>query len=299
MHVGMIGLGRMGAAMSERLRKQKHKVVVYDRNAARVKAAVKKGARGAGSLSQVIQQLPSPHVVWIMVPAGGPTAAVLRGLESHLQAGDIIIDGGNSYYRDSVERARTFKQAGIYFLDAGVSGGVWGLREGYCLMVGGEKAALQKAEPLFRALAPKDGYAHVGPSGAGHFAKMVHNGIEYGMLQAYGEGFELLAAAEEFKLDLHQLAALWNHGSVIRSWLLELAASALRKDRRLRKIRGYVEDSGEGRWTIEDAVARAVPVTAIAHSLFARFATRQKDSFSAKLIAALRQEFGGHAVKKG
>lgn len=297
MQVGFIGLGRMGAAMVERLLKHKHKVVAYDRDPGQVRVVVRKGARGANSLGAVVQQLKPPRVVWLMVPAGAPVSAVLRRLEAHLQAGDIVIDGGNSNYRDSRQRADTLKHDGIYFLDAGTSGGVWGLREGYCLMVGGEAAAFKQAEPLFRSLAPKAGYAHVGGSGAGHFTKMVHNGIEYGMLQAYGEGFELLARSD-FKLNLHQLARLWNRGSVVRSWLLELAESALEKDRRLTKIRGYVEDSGEGRWTVEEGIASAVPLPTIALSLFARFASRQQESFSAKLIAALRQEFGGHAVKK-
>ncbi|MFQ5776543.1 MAG: phosphogluconate dehydrogenase (NAD(+)-dependent, decarboxylating) [Terriglobia bacterium] len=297
MQVGFIGLGRMGAAMVERLLKHKHKVVAYDRDPGQVRVVVRKGAGGANSLGAVVQKLKPPRVVWLMVPAGAPVSAVLRSLEPHLQAGDIVIDGGNSNYRDSRQRANTLKQDGIYFLDAGTSGGIWGLREGYCLMVGGEAPAFKRAEPLFRSLAPKAGYAHVGPSGAGHFTKMVHNGIEYGMLQAYGEGFELLARSD-FKLNLHQLARLWNRGSVVRSWLLELAESALEKDRRLTKIRGYVEDSGEGRWTVEEGIASSVPVPTIALSLFARFASRQQESFSAKLIAALRQEFGGHAVKK-
>jgi len=297
MQVGFVGLGRMGAAMVHRLRQRKHQVVAYDRNPEAVRGVTRFGARGADSLDALMNGLRPPRIVWLMVPAGGPTAAVLRGLESHLAAGDIVIDGGNSRYTDSVERARALKQAGVDFLDAGVSGGIWGLKRGYCLMVGGEKKAFKKAEPLFKALAPKDGYAHVGPSGAGHFLKMVHNGIEYGMLEAYGEGFELLAASD-YKIDLHQAARLWNRGSVVRSWLLELAEAALAKDRRLRRIRGYVEDSGEGRWTVEDAVAKGVPATALAHALFARFSSRQKESFSAKLIAALRQEFGGHAVKK-
>ncbi|MFQ5664428.1 MAG: phosphogluconate dehydrogenase (NAD(+)-dependent, decarboxylating) [Terriglobia bacterium] len=297
MQVGFIGLGRMGAAMVRRLLKHKHRVVAYDRNPAAVRDVVRQGAQAADSLGGLMEKLRAPRVVWLMVPAGDAVSAVLRGLETHLREGDIVIDGGNSYYRDSVARAASLKQAGIHFLDAGTSGGVWGLEEGYCLMVGGEAQAFKRVEPLFKALAPKNGHAHVGPSGAGHFVKMVHNGIEYGMLQAYGEGFELLARSS-YQLDLHQLAQLWNHGGVIRSWLLELAESALGKDRRLRRIRGYVEDSGEGRWTVQEAVDAAVPLPTIAFSLFARFHSRQKDSFAAKLIAALRQEFGGHAIKK-
>jgi 6-phosphogluconate dehydrogenase len=297
MQVGLIGLGRMGAAMAQRLLTRKHEVVVYDRSAARVRELVARGARGADSLGRFASALRPPRVVWLMVPAGDPVAAVLRQLEGYLQRGDIVIDGGNSYYRDSQARAKDLAGDGIHFLDVGTSGGVWGLEQGYCLMVGGDRKAFRRALPLFRALAPRDGYAHVGPSGAGHFAKMVHNGIEYGLLQAYGEGFELLQQAE-FKLDLYQLARLWNNGAVIRSWLLELAESALKKDKTLRRVRGYVEDSGTGRWTIRDAVEHGVPAPALALALFARFRSRQEEAFSAKLIAALRQQFGGHAVRK-
>jgi len=296
MQVGFVGLGRMGAALVARLRRHKHQVVAYDRNPAAVKAARRTGARPADSLGSLMSQLRAPRVVWLMVPAGAPVGAVLRGLESHLAPGDIVIDGGNSRYTDSRERARTFKQAGVHFLDVGTSGGIRGGERGFCLMVGGDPKAFRRAEPLFRALAARDGYAHVGPSGAGHFVKMVHNGIEYALLEAYGEGFELLAESD-YKLDLHEVARLWNRGSVVRSWLLELAESALARDRRLGRVRGYVEDSGEGRWTIEDAIAKGVPASALAHALFARFRSRQKDSFSAKLVAALRREFGGHAVK--
>jgi 6-phosphogluconate dehydrogenase len=298
MQVGFIGLGRMGSAMVERLLKRKHTVVAYDRTSEKVRQLVALGAQGADSLGGLVGQLRPPRVVWLMVPAGDPVTGVLRQLEGHLQKGDVVIDGGNSYYRHSIARANDLREDGIYYLDAGTSGGVWGRELGYCLMVGGDPKAFKQAEPLFKALAPKDGYAHVGPSGAGHFAKMVHNGIEYSMLQACGEGFEMLERSE-FGLDLHQLARLWNRGSVIRSWLLELTESALKKDRHLRKVRGYVEDSGEGRWIVQDAVDRAVPVPTIAQSLFARFQSRQKESFSNKLIAALRKEFGGHAVKKG
>ncbi len=296
MEVGFIGLGRMGLAMVERLAKRRHRVVAYDQDAEKVKAARRKGARPANSLGGVLNQLRKPRVVWLMVPAGAPVAAVLRNLDAHLEAGDIVIDGGNSFYRDSMERAATLKEQGIHFLDVGTSGGIWGLKEGYCLMVGGETKAFKRAQPLFKTLAPKDGYAHVGPSGAGHFTKMAHNAIEYGMLEAYGEGFELMHQSE-FGLDLHQLARLWNQGSVVRSWLLELTEAALARDPKLDKIRGYVEDSGEGRWSITDSVERGVPMPAIALSLYARFRSRQKESFSAKVIAALRQQFGGHAVK--
>ena len=296
MEVGFIGLGRMGLAMVERLAKRRHRVVAYDQDAEKVKAARRKGARPANSLGGLLSQLRKPRVVWLMVPAGAPVAAVLRNLDTHLEAGDIVIDGGNSFYRDSMERADTLKQQDIHFLDVGTSGGVWGLKMGYCLMIGGDTKVFKRAQPLFKTLAPKDGYAHVGPSGAGHFTKMVHNAIEYGMLEAYGEGFELMHQSE-FGLDLHQLARLWNQGSVVRSWLLELTESALARDPKLDKIRGYVEDSGEGRWSITDSVERGVPMPAIALSLYARFRSRQKESFSAKVIAALRQQFGGHAVK--
>lgn len=296
MEVGFIGLGRMGLAMVERLSKRRHRVVAYDQDAEKVKAARRKGARPANSLGGLLNQLRKPRVVWLMVPAGAPVAAVLRNLDAHLEAGDIVIDGGNSFYRDSMERATTLKEQGIHFLDVGTSGGIWGLKMGYCLMVGGGTKAFKRAQPLFKTLAPKDGYAHVGPSGAGHFTKMVHNAIEYGMLEAYGEGFELMHQSE-FGLDLHQLARLWNQGSVVRSWLLELTEAALARDPKLDKIRGYVEDSGEGRWSITDSVERGVPMPAIALSLYARFRSRQKESFSAKVIAALRQQFGGHAVK--
>ncbi|MBI2956785.1 MAG: decarboxylating 6-phosphogluconate dehydrogenase [Acidobacteria bacterium] len=297
MQVGFVGLGRMGRAMVERLLRRRHDVVAYDQDSERVRAIARKGARGASSLGGILEQLRSPRIVWLMVPAGAPVAAVLRGLEHHLKTGDIVIDAGNSDCRDSVARAKALREDGIYVLDVGSSGGVWGLKEGYCLMVGGDPRAFRRAEPLFRALAPRGGYAHVGASGAGHFVKMIHNGIEYALLQAYGEGFELLAESD-YKLDLPQLARLWNRGSVVRSWLLELTAAALARDPHLRRIRGYVEDSGYGRGTMREALIRGVPVPAIALALFARFRSRQKDSFAAKLIAALRAEFGGHAVKK-
>ncbi len=296
MEVGFIGLGRMGLAMVERLAKRRHRVVAYDQDAEKVKAARRKGARPANSLGGLLSQLRKPRVVWLMVPAGVPVAAVLRNLDTHLEAGDIVIDGGNSFYRDSMERAAILKEQDIHFLDVGTSGGIWGLKLGYCLMIGGDTKVFKRAQPLFKTLAPKDGYAHVGPSGAGHFTKMVHNAIEYGMLEAYGEGFELMHQSE-FGLDLHQLARLWNQGSVVRSWLLELTEAALARDPKLDKIRGYVEDSGEGRWSVIDSVERGVPMPAIALSLYARFRSRQKESFSAKVIAALRQQFGGHAVK--
>jgi 6-phosphogluconate dehydrogenase len=233
-----------------------------------------------------------------MVPAGAPTEQIIDGVAGILERGDVVVDGGNAQYRDSIRRAADLEQRGIHFLDAGVSGGVWGLEEGYCLMVGGEADAVALVEPAFRTLAPPDGFAHVGPAGAGHFAKMVHNGVEYAMLQAYAEGFELLHAADEFPFDLHQIAALWRRGSVVRSWLLDLLERALAEDPALGEIRGWVDDSGEGRWTVQEAVERAVPATAVAHALFARFASRQDDSFAMRVIAALRNEFGGHPVKR-
>jgi 6-phosphogluconate dehydrogenase len=297
MELGMIGLGRMGANMTERLVLGGHRVISYDRSAEAVQRVVSKGAVGAQSLTDFIKQLGTPRAIWLMVPSGAPVDQTIDQLLPHLAQGDIIIDGGNSNYKDSIRRAEKLKQQGFNFVDAGTSGGVWGLQVGYCMMVGGEKAVVQRLEPIFKTLAPKDGYLHVGPNGAGHFVKMIHNGIEYGMLQAYGEGFELLQASQ-FDLDLGKIAHLWNQGSVVRSWLLELTESAFQKDPKLSSIRGYVDDSGEGRWTVQEAIERSIPAPVLMLSLFARFASRQQDSFSAKVIAALRNEFGGHAVKK-
>ncbi len=287
MQLGMIGLGRMGANMRERLRRGGHEVIGYDRNP---------DVSDVGALSELVEKLKPPRAAWVMVPAGDPTEATVKELAGLLQKGDIIIDGGNSNFRDSIRRAGELEKKGLRFMDAGTSGGIWGLKIGYCLMVGGSDEAFRHIEPALKTLAPEDGYAHVGPAGAGHFTKMVHNGIEYTMLQAYAEGFEILEASQ-FKLDLHQLAALWNHGSVVRSWLLELAESAFARDPDLSQIRGYVEDSGEGRWTVFEAINENVPAPAITASLFARFVSRQDDSFGMKVIAALRNEFGGHAVK--
>ncbi len=287
MQVGMIGLGRMGANMAERLRRGGHEVIGYDRN---------QEVSDVGSLSELVDRLKPPRAAWVMVPAGDPTEKTVQELAGLLDKGDLIIDGGNSNFRDSMRRAGELEEQGLLFVDAGTSGGVWGLENGYCLMVGGSDEAFKRIEPALKTLAPEDGYARVGPAGAGHFTKMVHNGIEYAMLQSYAEGFEIMKASQ-FDLDLHQLAALWNHGSVVRSWLLELAESAFDKDPDLSQIRGYVEDSGEGRWTVFEAINENVPAPAIAASLFARFASRQEDSFAMKVIAALRNEFGGHAVK--
>jgi 6-phosphogluconate dehydrogenase len=297
MELGMIGLGRMGANMTERLVLGGHRVISYDRSSEAIQRVVDKGAVGAHSLADFVKQLGLPRAIWLMVPSGDPVDETIEQLLPNISKGDIIIDGGNSYYKDSIRRAEKLKPHGIHFVDAGTSGGIWGLQVGYCMMVGGEKEIVDRLEPIFKTLAPKDGYAHVGPSGAGHLVKMIHNGIEYGMLQAYGEGFELLKASR-FDLDLGKIAHLWNQGSVVRSWLLELAESAFKKDPQLSSIRGYVEDSGEGRWTVLEAVERDVPASVLTLSLFARFASRQEDSFAAKVIAALRNEFGGHAVKK-
>jgi len=297
----MIGLGRMGANMTTRLLRggdggQKHEVVVYDRSADAVKTSVGEGATGAANLKELVGKLKAPRTVWIMVPSGAATESTIDELLTLLEAGDCIIDGGNSNFRDSQARNKKCAPKNVAFIDAGTSGGVWGLENGYCLMVGGDEAAVKRVESIFLTLAPTDGYAYVGPSGAGHFSKMVHNGIEYGMLAAYGEGFEILEKSE-FKYDLHQLSELWLHGSVVRSWLLELAERAFREDPELEKIRGYVDDSGEGRWTVQAAIDENVPAPVITMSLLSRFVSRQDESFSAKVIAALRNQFGGHAVK--
>jgi len=297
MELGMIGLGRMGANMTERLLRGGHKLIIYDRSPEAIQRCVDKGAFGAHSLADFVKQVSSPRVIWLMVPSGEPVDLTIEQLLPSLLENDIIIDGGNSHYKDSVRRAEKLKQLGIHFVDAGTSGGIWGLQEGYCLMIGGEKAIVDQLEPIFKTLAPENGFAHVGASGAGHFAKMVHNGIEYGMLQAYGEGFEMLKASQ-FEFDLEKVSHLWNQGSVVRSWLLELAENAFQKDPQLSSIKGYVEDSGEGRWAVLEAVEREIPASILTLSLFARYASRQEDSFSAKVIAALRNEFGGHAVKK-
>ena len=294
MKIGMVGLGRMGANMTLRLVQRGHEVVAFDRSPEAVAAAASDGAKGVDSLEALVQSLNPPRAVWLMLPSGEPTEGTVRELERMLDAGDTIVEGGNSNYAFAMEDAERLSKRGIHFVDAGVSGGVWGLKVGYCLMVGGDADVVARLEPVFTALAPEDGYAHVGPVGAGHFVKMVHNGIEYGMLQAYAEGFSLLNAAEEFDLDLHQIAELWRHGSVVRSWLLDLTELALANRSEFAKIRGYVEDSGEGRWTVEEAVRRAVPAPVLTVSLFERFASRQPNSFAARIVAALRNQFGGH-----
>ena len=286
MQLGMVGLGRMGSGMTQRLEQDGHEVKTYD-------PKVPSTAKTLGGLRS---QLAAPRHVWLMIPAGEITEKAFQQLLRLLEPGDTIIDGGNSNFRDSQRRYKEARKQKISFVDVGVSGGIWGLRVGFCLMAGGDKAPVKRLEPIFTSLAPPDGYAHVGPSGAGHFVKMVHNGIEYGLMQAYGEGFEVMKKSE-FGLDLTEIAGIWRYGSVVRSWLLELLYDAFEKEGNdLAAIRGYVEDSGEGRWTIHEAIAEDVPVPAIAAALFARFASRQDESFAAKVEAALRNEFGGHAV---
>jgi len=297
MQLAMIGLGRMGGNMVERLVQGGHELIVYDSSAAAVKTHVGKGVKTAKDLADVAKQLAPRRVVWVMVPAGAPVESTIEQLVPHLTRGDIVIDGGNSNFRDSLRRAEALKTQGIEFVDVGTSGGIWGLTVGYCLMIGASPAAFRHCEPIFRTLAPPEGYAHVGPCGAGHYVKMVHNGIEYGLLQAYAEGYEILHASQDFTLHLGKIAKLWNHGSVVRSWLNELAERAFSRDDQLTAIRGYVEDSGEGRWTVEEAMRLDVPAPVITLSLLARFRSRQEESFGAKVIAALRNEFGGHAVQ--
>jgi 6-phosphogluconate dehydrogenase len=296
MQLAMIGLGRMGGNMSLRLLRGGHEVVVYDRAPEAAQALGSDGGVPAASLEEVVSKLEAPRHLWVMVPSGDPVTATIEALIPLLSEGDCIIDGGNSNYHDSVARGEMLEAKGIDFLDVGTSGGIWGLENGYCMMIGGPEPAFERMRPIFETLAPKDGYAYMGPSGSGHYVKMIHNGIEYGLLQAYAEGFELLDASK-YDLDLTKIAAVWNHGSVVRSWLLELAESALGKDPDLSKIAGFVQDSGEGRWTIQEAIDRDVPATVLTYSLFARFRSRQDESYGAKLIAALRQEFGGHAVR--
>jgi len=297
MQLAMIGLGRMGGNMVQRLLQGGHEVVVYDRSAEAVKPHVAMGASAAKDLTDLSARLKAPRVVWIMVPAGAPVESTIDQLLPALAKGDTIIDGGNSNYKDSVRRAAKVKERGVEFIDAGTSGGIWGLTVGYCLMIGASPEAFRRCEPIFKTLAPPEGYAHVGPPGAGHYVKMIHNGIEYGLLQAYAEGYEILHASKDFKLDLRQISAVWNRGSVVRSWLNELAERAFAKDTDLTALKGYVEDSGEGRWTVQEAIDLDVPAPVITLSLLARFRSRQADSFGAKVIAALRNEFGGHAVR--
>ena len=297
MQIAMIGLGRMGMNMVRRLLKGNHQVIAYNRSPNKTDEIVKEGAMGAYSLPELVGKLSPPRVVWLMLPAGPAIDDHLDQLKDLLSAGDILLDGGNTYYKDDIRRAEMLAKKGIQFLDAGVSGGIWGLEVGYCLMIGGDKKIYEYLEPIFKTLAPEHGYLYCGATGAGHFVKMVHNGIEYGMMQAYGEGFHILEASP-YADSLHyaEVAHLWNQGSVIRSWLLELAEAAFKKDPKLSGIRGYVEDSGEGRWTVQQAVETGVSAPVISLSLFSRFRSREEESYSDKVIAALRREFGGHAV---
>ncbi|HEY9227839.1 MAG TPA: decarboxylating 6-phosphogluconate dehydrogenase [Gemmatimonadaceae bacterium] len=298
MQLGMIGLGRMGGNMTERLMRHGQTVVAFDRTAAVLAKYEKLGAIPAPNFMKLTESLATPRVVWMMVPAGDPVDQTIATLRPLLSAGDIIVDGGNSNFHDTIRRAKELAEAGIDLIDCGTSGGVWGLENGYCLMVGGRDAAVKHCEPIFTALAPENGYAHVGPSGAGHYVKMIHNGIEYGLLQAYAEGYEILHASKSFpNLDLRQIGEVWQHGSVVRSWLNELAVRAFSRDPSLADIKGWVDDSGEGRWTVQEAIDVDVPAPVITIALQTRFRSRQADSFGAKTIAALRNEFGGHAVK--
>jgi len=297
MKIAMVGLGKMGANMTTRLIGHGHEVVAFDLSADARAAAAAQGADTADTLEQVVAKLDPPRVVWVMVPAGAPTNSTIDTLKDLLSAGDVVVDGGNSNYKEAAPIAASLADKGIGFVDAGTSGGIWGLREGYCLMVGGTPEAVKTCEPVFLALAPEGGYAHVGPVGAGHFVKMVHNGIEYGLMEAYAEGFEIMGKAEEFSLDLHQIASIWRYGSVVRSWLLELTERALAPGSGFERLEPYVVDSGEGRWTAMEAIERAVPAPVIATSLFQRFGSRDEDSFALRLLAALRNQFGGHAVR--
>jgi 6-phosphogluconate dehydrogenase len=300
MQIGMIGLGKMGANMTSRLIAGGHEVVVHDRDTAAVATAAKSGAASATSLQDVVKQLRAPRAIWVMVPSGAPTEGVVGDLAGLVAAGDVILDGGNSNYKDTVRRGKELQARKIDFVDVGTSGGVWGLKEGYSMMIGGATASVERLRPIFETLAPAAdlGWGHVGPIGSGHFVKMIHNGIEYGMMQAYAEGFEILRAKKEFDLDLHGIAEIWRHGSVVRSWLLDLTANALRDDPELPGIRGWVSDSGEGRWTVAEAIDLDVPAPAITLALLARLTSRNPNAYQAKLLSALRNQFGGHAIKK-
>jgi 6-phosphogluconate dehydrogenase len=300
MELGMIGLGKMGANMTQRLLKGGHRMVVYDRSAEAVEATASVGAVPADSMADLVDQLAAPRAVWVMVPAGEPTESVIEALADLLAPGDTVIDGGNSNYKDSMRRAEMLKERGLHFVDVGTSGGIWGLTEGYSMMVGGDKAVVERLRPIFETLAPgpDKGWGYMGPNGAGHFVKMVHNGVEYALMQAYAEGFDILKAKEEFDLDLHRIAETWRYGSVVRSWLLDLTADVLAEDQDLTDIRGWVADSGEGRWTVAEAIDQDVPAPVITLSLQMRFVSRQEKSYAAKLLAAMRQGFGGHPVMK-
>ena len=300
MDIGMIGLGRMGANMAERLSRGGHRVVAFDLSADARRSAASQGMQAVESLEKLASALPAPRVVWLMVPSGAPTEETLKTLTPRLQRGDVVVDGGNSNYHDSRRRAAALAQAGLRFVDVGTSGGIWGLKEGYCLMAGGAPDDVARVRPALETLAPaKDrGWAHVGPVGSGHFVKMVHNGIEYGLMQAYAEGFELMHRKEEFALDLAAIAELWRHGSVVRSWLLDLTAAALKENRTLSGIAAYVSDSGEGRWTVQEAIDLGCSLPVITLALQNRFRSRTESPFSDKLLAAMRNQFGGHPVKR-
>jgi len=324
MQLGMVGLGKMGANMTRRLMRGGHQLVVSDLSADAVKGLVGEGAVGSSSLQDMVSRLKAPRAVWIMVPAGGPTEQTVQSLAGFMQSGDIIIDGGNSNYKDDVRRAKRRKEKGIHYMDVGTSGGVWGLERGYCMMIGGPKEAMQHLDPIFKTLAPgvgdipktpgreklggtsEEGYLHCGPSGAGHFVKMVHNGIEYGIMQAYAEGFDIFKNANSkelpedirYDLNLPDVAEVWRRGSVVSSWLLDLSSIALAKSPNLSEYTGFVEDSGEGRWTIQAAIDEAVPVDVLSAALFVRFRSRQQHTFAEKMLSAMRQQFGGHIELK-
>lgn len=296
MRIGMIGLGRMGGNMAQRLIQGGHEVVGYNKDALPSERVHEIGLTLAGSLEELVAKLSAPRTVWVMVPAGKPTQDTVDALGALLSPGDLIIDGGNTKFTDDIARAEALQPKQIHYMDAGTSGGVWGLKEGYCLMTGGAQEDFARVEPILKTLAPENGYLHCGPVGSGHYVKMVHNGIEYGMMQAYAEGFEIMQASQ-FDLDLGKIAELWMHGSVVRSWLLELTAIALTEDPGLAKLQAWVDDSGEGRWTVEESIHTSVPAPVIALSLLMRFRSRQDNSFGARMLAAMRQQFGGHAVK--
>ena len=297
MEIGFIGLGKMGMNMVTRLRQGDHRMIVFDRSQALMTQAEEIGAVGASSLQDLVSKLVKPRAIWVMVPSSGPTEDTVQALAGLLEPDDVIIDGGNTNFHDDVRRAAELRTKRIHYIDAGTSGGIWGLQIGYCLMVGGEETITRRLEPIFTTLAPNDGWAHVGDHGAGHYVKMVHNGIEYSMMQGYAEGFELMSKST-YRLDLPKIADLWMHGSVVRSWLLELGASALKDDPTLAGLEGYVRDSGEGRWMLTEAMDKDVPVPTLSAALFTRFRSRQEESFSEKMLAALRRAFGGHTVNR-
>ncbi len=295
MELGMVGLGKMGINMVFRLLAGGHKVVGFNRTLSKEEPVKNKGAIGSDSIKELVSKLSSPRIVWLMVPSGETTDLMLEEVLKYVEKTDIVIDGGNSYYKDSIRRYNMLKEKGINFLDAGTSGGIWGLKEGYCSMIGGEEEIFNHCEPIFKTLAPENGYLYIGKSGAGHFVKMVHNAIEYGMMEAYAEGFEILKTSD-FNVNLTDITGLWSHGSVVRSWLLDLAHNAFRLDPELENLKPIVDDSGEGRWTLKEAIDMAVPAPVLAESVFARFRSRQENSFANRVLAALRHQFGGHSV---